>query len=409
MPTKTYFTTPPTKPQTTDLTEKEAYPINSQDWKIARGKRGRSSPDEQNFTKKRQTYIQDYWLNKPIETQNAFTILQPASDESNIQDTSTNNKVTPLKSPPIYVSGVEDIRPLKGMLNKIAENNYTLKLLSNNEVKIQPNTSEKYLPIIEELKKKNTEFHTYQRKQDKTYKTVLRNMHPSVDVEELKKEIEGKNHKVTRITNITNKISQKPLPLFFIELESSENNKEIYGINHLLNTIVSFEPPRKKRDIPQCVRCQGFGHTKNYCHKTPVCVKCAENHITKDCPIKTKVQEVKCANCAGNHPASYKGCTVRKQLQQKLYPALRDKKLNQYPTQELNLAQSNRTKTNISYAQATRDNTHQTETEINQNKTTTQTITPNINKLEAMMTQLITRMDTILNLLTSLLSKIQQQ
>ena len=120
------------------------------------------------------------------------------------------------------------------------------------------------------------------------------------------------------------------------------------------------------------------------------------------------MQEVKCANCAGNHPASYKGCAVRKQLQQKLFPALRDKKLND-ETQVFIPAQSNLIKTNITYAQATRNNTHQNKAEINQNETATKTITPNINKLENMMTQLITRMDTILNLLTSLLTKIQHQ
>ena len=65
---------------------------------------------------------------------------------------------------------MENIAPLKTLLDKIAENNYTLKILFNNEVKIIPNSSEKYLPIIEELKKKKTEFYTYQRKKTKAIK-----------------------------------------------------------------------------------------------------------------------------------------------------------------------------------------------------------------------------------------------
>ena len=50
---------------------------------------------------------------------------------------------------------------------------------------------------------------------------------------------------------------------------------------------------------------------------------CANNHLTKDCQIKEKIKKVVCANCSGNHPASYKGCNARKQLQQKLFPRLR--------------------------------------------------------------------------------------
>lgn len=37
--------------------------------------------------------------------------------------------------------------------------------------------------------------------------------------------------------------------------------------------------------------------------------------------------EPKCVLCDGNHPANYKGCIVYKQIQNKKFPKLRDKKL----------------------------------------------------------------------------------
>jgi len=37
------------------------------------------------------------------------------------------------------------------------------------------------------------------------------------------------------------------------------------------------------------------------------------------------LNEVKCCNYGGNHPASYKGCEIHKQLQQKLFPKLKEK------------------------------------------------------------------------------------
>lgn len=36
--------------------------------------------------------------------------------------------------------------------------------------------------------------------------------------------------------------------------------------------------------IPQCRRCQGFGHTKNYCSMDFRCVTCLGSHYYKDCP-----------------------------------------------------------------------------------------------------------------------------
>ena len=62
---------------------------------------------------------------------------------------------------------------------------------------------------------------------------------------------------------------------------------------------------------------------KNYCNKIPTCIKCADNHLIAWCPQQGRIDNVKCSNCQANHPASYKGCIVRKQLQQKLFPSLR--------------------------------------------------------------------------------------
>ncbi|GBN36252.1 hypothetical protein AVEN_233541-1 [Araneus ventricosus] len=41
----------------------------------------------------------------------------------------------------------------------------------------------------------------------------------------------------------------------------------------------------------------------------PKCVICAGSHESRDCPNKNKENFVtKCANCGGNHTASYRGC-----------------------------------------------------------------------------------------------------
>ena len=95
-----------------------------------------------------------------------------------------------------------------------------------------------------------------------------------------------------------------------------------------------MEPPGHKKDIPQCIRCQQYGHTKNYCNGNPARVKCVEKHLTINCPYVGKINEVKCFSCNGNHPASYKGCVIRKQLQRKLFPPLRNRAYNNLQAQQ---------------------------------------------------------------------------
>ena len=53
--------------------------------------------------------------------------------------------------------------------------------------------------------------------------------------------------------------------------------------------------------------CQTFFHSANSCHLPPKCVKCAGNHSSQICPKKAE-SKCTCANCGGDHPASYRGC-----------------------------------------------------------------------------------------------------
>uniref|UniRef100_A0ABD2VUC9 DNA-directed DNA polymerase n=1 Tax=Trichogramma kaykai TaxID=54128 RepID=A0ABD2VUC9_9HYME len=386
-------------------------------------KRDRSPEDTS--SNKRKNNLLNYWLNaSPIKTQNRFEGLSKESNEDDANSTSNPSQgneetVCTQKSAPIFVSNVHSINSLKNALNETAPNGYLMKILANNQVKIQPTSSVHYLPIITMLKERDTRFYTYQLKQDKPYKVVLKNVHPSIHIEDIKLALKEQGHEVIRARNILQHITRKPLLMFFVDLKIAANNKEIFSIKHLLNMIVTFEPPRKHRDIAQCTRCQEFCHTKGYCYQTPACVKCAGAHLTSACPIKSKSKDVKCVNCSGNHPASYKGCPKRKELQRKLYPALREKKA--YPTGKntptnvaspngpspRNLRQPNR-----SYADAfsgsSRPSMDQETPDINSQAFSQPAQTVNNNKLESMMIQLMNRMDTMLNLLTCLINKIDQ-
>lgn len=262
----------------------------------------------------------DYWLNPPSScSNNRFQLL---TEQEDVPDETPHPEPKP---PPLFVAGVKDVNPLLNVLNTTVANSFYLKVISAEEIKVQAKSKEAYETIVQELNKRNTEYYSFQKKENKPFKVVLKNLHHSSDTVLLKQEIEEKGHSVLRINNICKRGTKIPLSMFFIDLKPNKNNKEVYNIKFLLSTRIKVEAPHKKRETPQCTNCQRFGHTKNFCKRQPRCVKCALPHLTTMCPIKEKTKNVKCVNCEGNHPASYRGCSVYKELQKSKHPPLRKK------------------------------------------------------------------------------------
>lgn len=56
--------------------------------------------------------------------------------------------------------------------------------------------------------------------------------------------------------------------------------------------------------------CQEWRHAIN-CYAHPVYLKCAKEHLTKDCK-KPKSEPAKCANCSGNNSANATICEAYK-------------------------------------------------------------------------------------------------
>lgn len=360
------------------------------EWQTVNYKKRQRSPEE-NIKIQRQTKINDYWLSTP-STSNIYNNLQE-EDEDKMDHSKTEKNES--KPPPIFVSGVQNMNPLNKLLTEIAVDHYTLKALSENQVRIQPTSSEAYTTIVKALASKKTEFHTYQPKQNKPFKIVIKNIHYSIDPDEIKQNIEDLGHEVLNIWNVKQSITKKPLPMFFVDLKSKGNNKDIYNVKKLGHSIVTIEAPHARRNIPQCTKCQRFGHTKNFCHRAPRCVKCTGQHHTSECTRKAKDENVTCVNCGEKHPANYRGCIIHKQLQEKMHPKLRERNR----TSKENRAVSQ----GITYAQVINQNNQQEGNTMYQQNNTSQ---PNdITELKTMMRELITQMGTIMNLITTLVSK----
>jgi len=107
---------------------------------------------------------------------------------------------------------------------------------------------------------------------------------------------------------MSNRQTKEPLNIFFIDLEPVTNKKAIYEVKVIHNKFIHIETPRStKPHIPQCIRCQQYGHTRKYCNKPFNCVKCGGHHNSATC-TKPRDSPAKCALCGGPDPANYKGC-----------------------------------------------------------------------------------------------------
>lgn len=340
----------------------------------------------------------------PTTSINYFASL--AENDDNEEETVANQDMdnSEPKPPPIMIPCVDDIRAMVNKFSKIIKpDEFTYKSLSGGNIRVMVKTIKSYRVLVKYLDDKGINFHTFQLKQERAYRVVVKNLHFSTPTVLIQDAIEEKGHKVRNIVNIKSSVSRNPLPMFYIDLEPADNNMEIYKIKHLYNATVQIEAPIKKDDIVQCFRCQQYGHTKSYCRNHFKCVKCGLNHATAQCtkPANTPPQ---CANCLKVHTANYKGCQTYQQILQRKKLS-RPSTYGNIPRPDFNI-----NATNFPILQADNQNNNYT---CNGNPSysdavknaTKQQFDPFTN-IEALLKQQIELTNTLLNMMSALLTKL---
>jgi hypothetical protein len=222
----------------------------------------------------------------------------------NPQPTKVNSRQRDSKPSPVFVYGVTNFYDMITHLSAIIEDEqYHCKEISNDKIKIYVATPDSYRKLIKHLQEDKIIYHTHQTKQERAYRTVIRNLQYSTPTAQITAELEKQGHKVRNILNVKHRITKEPLSLFFIDLEPHENNKGIHDMEFLCNMKITVEAPRpKKAHRPM----HKMSILWSYCAEPYACVKCGGNHNTTIC-TKTSNTPAKCSLCGGNDPASYKG------------------------------------------------------------------------------------------------------
>ncbi|KAL1139985.1 hypothetical protein AAG570_006962 [Ranatra chinensis] len=200
----------------------------------------------------------------------------------NIQSEPTNPTSNIHKPPPIFLKyncTSNYIQLCKDIQENIQPATFKTKSGPKHLI-ILTDTPDGYRAAVKYLRNVKIEFHTFQPKEEKPFRVVIRGLHHTVPVELIKIELEELGFKIRNVSNvIINRHGTKiPRPLFFVDLEANENNQNIFEVRSIMLGIVSVEEPYKKTEIPQCQNCQQYGHTKGYCNYGP---KCSPRHPGK--------------------------------------------------------------------------------------------------------------------------------
>ena len=123
--------------------------------------------------------------------------------------------------PPIFIYGVTNLPEMRKTINELTnEDHYTIRSLANNTIKLLCQNPDTYRKLAKYMKEKNIIHHTYQPKEECSYRVVIRYLHHSVDIQELKEEISRLGHTVRNIINARHRITKDPLNLFFCRLRT---------------------------------------------------------------------------------------------------------------------------------------------------------------------------------------------
>lgn len=315
------------------------------------------SPDcENNLQNKR--YIFD--TNNLVKENRYF--IPPGSQISGENEAATTSQTEQKqrkgKVPPIYLHNANNYKNIVEDIIKIIENDKFTTHCKTNSVRINLEDSTDFRKLTKFYDENSIEYHTFRNPDDNLLQVVIRNLPISITEKEIGDEL-SKDFTIKKVVRLLNR-EKNPIPICAVDLENNANASKIYNLEKFMHAIVTVEQRRKPKDIPQCTRCQRYGHTKNYCKLEPRCVKCTGKHLYSECKKRPNEMPT-CTNCGENHSANYKGCKYYTDLKRKLNSNARRQTVTTSDNnnrQSFPIRPNNSTQTQnhpTSYAEATRN------------------------------------------------------
>jgi hypothetical protein len=248
--------------------------------------------------------------------------IKPKKRQRTTSNTVSSTKPKNTKPPPLTLLNI-DITKIQTELRQLAlSESYNLKLTGDG-TKVFTSNQDDYKKVKNSFITNKRHFFTHQLPEDQLTKFVLSGLHkmPIAEVFEALDKA-GKTPKLVKQMNIKNE-KHKNHALFIIYFLKSAKTKlaDLQQIRVVNFMRVSWSHFQNKRSGPtQCSKCLRFGHGTQNCHAEARCIRCAQQHASKDCPLIAgkpnkayKVDEnlLICVHCGDHHTANFSGCRKR--------------------------------------------------------------------------------------------------
>jgi hypothetical protein len=132
---------------------------------------------------------------EPSEKQN-----DNQSTEMDLELETTTPVIKP--PPPIFIRVVNDFNAFCNSMKKLIKGEHFSCKSSTNGLKLSTTSADSYRSVIKFLQDSKADFHTYQLKQDRAYRVILRNLHYTTPIEEIKNKLLAHGHTTRNITNV---------------------------------------------------------------------------------------------------------------------------------------------------------------------------------------------------------------
>lgn len=254
----------------------------------------------------------------PVSTSNSFQALEtdPATEQATPMEAATQPQSAsqPPKPPPVTVPSLP--RPLHFNKDLRSRLQADFKTVSTRDgIKIYTTTVDDFRTLKAILTEEKVEYFTYQLRQERPLRVMIRRLPNNVDVDDIKAALTDLQYKVIAVRQLQKSENGVTtlFPLYAVSLERDAHASTIYSLTSLMHSIVRVESYKTTPGIKQCFRCQRFHHTFRECQLPTRCVICAGSHNHKECPVRdearTDSQKLRCANCdTAGHTASSKTC-----------------------------------------------------------------------------------------------------
>ena len=259
--------------------------------------------------------------NIPSKENNTGNTTKPALTENQTKINITDKK---LKIPPINIIDIDTKKLVECLKKGLKIADFQIKEFRNKKA-LYVKQLDDYQKIKSYLQKVKAKFYTFTPTTEKTSTYLLKGLDSEVTNAEILEELqhfETENLKFVKVSQFATKRSTErgtSLPIFMVQVMPNSNIKELKNIKTIMHRMIYWERLRRP-EIPQCRNCQGYFHSAANCFLPSKCVKCSLQHEKGKCPMTGDDDKSKlyCAVCKKyGHPASYKGCEVYKQLQNK--------------------------------------------------------------------------------------------